>query len=259
MLTISRWMFRPADGRACVAPWRRARPAGPGAGARIAGAWGAGRAGRRRLRWRRQRQHQRLGIVDGRASGRRCDDRQRLHPSAARVPAILEDREAELDLGVGQRFGGRTLRQRPADRRLTPSAPSHRLCGSRPSPAWPAAVKPVLARPDRLAGMLGVECGKPGMVVLIAGVAAGRHCAASRWRTIATMGSISLCGLGGRSGVAGTPGAAGGGLFTSGGVSGSGSRRARIERGGGGRLRCLTPCRRGKAAQHRHGKRDCER
>ena len=52
-----------------------------------------------------ERQHQRLGIVDGRLLVEDAVDRQRVDAPAARMPAILEDGKAELDLGVRQHFG----------------------------------------------------------------------------------------------------------------------------------------------------------
>ena len=117
------------------------------------------------------RQHQRLGIVDGRLLVEDAVDRQRVHASAARMPAILQDGEAELDLGFRQRLGGRRcLRQRRQIEGRRLQAPvigfadlAHRLRG----PGREA----ILAGPDRLAGMLGIERHKSRMVVPIAGVA----------------------------------------------------------------------------------------
>ena len=55
---------------------------------------------------------QRLGIVEGRLLVEHAADRRRVEAAAARVPRILEDGEAELDLGVGQRLGRRRCVER---------------------------------------------------------------------------------------------------------------------------------------------------
>ncbi len=97
-------------------------------------------------------------------------------PSAPRVPAVFENSEADLDLGVGQRFGGygpfRQGRQVEGRRLQAPvlglANLAHRLQGA-------AGEAAVLVRPHGAAGKLGVEGGESCLVVLVAGIGASRH------------------------------------------------------------------------------------
>ena len=130
---------------------------------------------------------------------------------------------------------------------------AQRLCG----PGREA----ILAGPDGLTGMLGIERHKSGTVVPIAGVAAGRCCRQSL--THQRHDGIDLAGgLGGLSRCGRHAGRGRGRPVDFRRRERVGCRRAtRIEIARRGR-RCrrgLAPCRSGKAAQHQHGKCDREK
>ena len=188
-------------------------------------------------------------------------DRRRVRPSATRMPPILEHGEPELDLGIGQRLGCRRSlgkRRQVEGRHLQPPVfgladLAQRLRGS--------GGEAILAGPDGLAGVLGIERDKPRTVVPVAAAGIGGRCRQSL--THQRHDRIDLArGLGG--------------FRRSGGHSGRGRRRRvdlrRRERVGARRgtrieidatrRRCrrgLAPCLSGKAAQHQHGKRDCRK
>ena len=204
--------------------------------------------------------HQGLGIVDGRLLVEQAADRRRVEAPATGVPPILEDGEAELDLGVGQRLGCRRCFRR-----------CRHLEGGRLEPPIIGLAdlgdglrgtrrKAVLARPDGLAAALGVERREPRVIPLIDRVVAGRcrsqsltDCHDDR---VNLGGRLGLCRGDRRTG-RGRRGAVHlGGRERIGRSRGACVQTQRMRRFAG---RALAPGRSGKAApQHRYCKHDCK-